>query len=129
MNPKNRLVKNWLVKAKNDLSAAKLLEQKHDDIAIYHCQQSAEKSIKGFLVFHDIAFPKTHDIRLLVQLAILVESRFEDYQDIADILTPYAILFRYPNDLMEPLPEELRVAIESSEKLFHFVCQLLEFEV
>lgn len=128
MNAKNNLVKNWLIKAQNDLSSAKLLSQKHGDVAIYHCQQCAEKSIKGFLVFHDQLFPKTHDIRLLVQLAIPIESRFQGYQDIADILTPYATLFRYPDDLMEPSLEELNVAIEGAERFLDFVYQLLEFE-
>jgi HEPN domain-containing protein len=129
MNAKNNLVKNWLIKAKNDLSAAKSLGHQHGDVAIYHCQQSAKKSIKSFLVFHDQSFPKTHDIRLLVQLAILIEPTFEAYQDIAETLTPYATLFRYPGDLMDPLPEELNVAIENAELVFKFVSQLLEIQL
>lgn len=129
MNAKSDLVKNWLIKAKHDLSAAKLLGHQHGDVAIYHCQQAAEKNIKAFLVFHNQSFPKTHDIRLLVQLTIVIEPTFEAYQDIADTLTPYATLFRYPSELMDPLPEELEVAIENADLVFNFVSQLLEIHL
>ena len=37
-------------------------------------------------------------------------------------------IFRYPDDLMEPLPEELNVAIEGAERFLDFVYQLLKFE-
>lgn len=43
----------WLVKARGDQLAAETLaapEVAQRDIAIYHCQQAAEKAIKGLLV-------------------------------------------------------------------------------
>ena len=52
MDNKDELVQNWLVKAQHDLLAAKKLSiepEIYADIAIYHCQQSAEKAVKGFL--------------------------------------------------------------------------------
>ena len=33
--------------------------------ALYHCQQAAEKALKGFLAFHDHPFRRTHDLREL----------------------------------------------------------------
>jgi HEPN domain-containing protein len=53
---KRELVQSWLTKAQHDLAAARKLSDEPDsylDTAIYHCQQAAEKVIKGFLVFHD----------------------------------------------------------------------------
>ena len=41
---------------------------------------------------------------------------------------PYATLFRYPSELMDPLPEELEVAIENADLVFNFVSQLLEIQ-
>ncbi len=45
----------WFAKAKRDLdSATKLAEgpEPYLDTAIYHCQQAAEKAVKGFLIYH-----------------------------------------------------------------------------
>jgi HEPN domain-containing protein len=52
MNAKLELVRNWLIKAQHDLAAARKLALSPDpylDVAVYHCQQAAEKAIKGFL--------------------------------------------------------------------------------
>ncbi len=128
MDNKDELVQNWLIKAQHDLLAAKKLSiepEIYADIAIYHCQQSAEKAVKGFLILQNQEFPRTHDIRLLIQLAIRIDPNFENYQEISEILTPYATEFRYPSDVMEPNPEELEDALIKSEELFDFVVSLL----
>jgi HEPN domain-containing protein len=132
MDSKAELVKNWLIKAQHDLLAAQKLSSEPDlyaDVAIYHCQQTAEKAMKGFLILHDQSFPRTHDIRLLIQLAIVIESQFERYQDTSELLTPYATEFRYPSDVMQPTTEELQEAIKQSTELFDFVASLLPAEI
>lgn len=71
MNAKLELVQNWLLKAQRDLLAARRLASGTDpflDIAVYHCQQAAEKAVKGFLVYRDQPFEKTHDVEVLVSL-------------------------------------------------------------
>ena len=68
MNAKLKLVQNWLLKAQRDLTAAYKLAAGTDpffDIAVYRCQQAAEKAVKGFLVFHEQPFEKTHDVEEL----------------------------------------------------------------
>jgi len=48
------LVRGWLVKAQHDLASARKLATDPDpylDTAVYHCQQAAEKAVKGLLVF------------------------------------------------------------------------------
>jgi HEPN domain-containing protein len=132
MDNKGELVRNWLIKAQHDLLAAKKLSVEpeiYSDIAIYHCQQSAEKAVKGFLILHNQEFPRTHDIRLLIQLAIRINSSFEHYQETSEILTPYATEFRYPSDVMQPNPEELEDALIKAEELFDFVVSLLPDEI
>ncbi|MEK7329019.1 MAG: HEPN domain-containing protein, partial [Chloroflexota bacterium] len=60
---KQQLVQNWLIKAQHDLATARKLSDGPDpylDTAIYHCQQAAEKAVKGFLVFRDQRFEKVH---------------------------------------------------------------------
>ncbi len=132
MDDRDELVKNWIVKSQHDLLAAQKLSidsEIYADIAIYHCQQSAEKAIKGFLILHDRAFPRTHDLRLLIQLAIVINTSFEDYQEAAELLTPYATEFRYPSDVMQPTTEELQEAIEKASEIFNFITSLLSDEI
>lgn len=45
---KRVLVQSWLKKAQRDLLAAQKLAKDLPDIAIYHCQQGAEKALKDF---------------------------------------------------------------------------------
>jgi HEPN domain-containing protein len=132
MDDRAELVKNWIVKAQHDLLAAQKLSSDSEiyaDIAIYHCQQSAEKAIKGFLILHDRAFPRTHDLRLLVQLALVLNPSFQNYQEAAELLTPYATAFRYPSDIMQPTAEELQEAIERASEIFNFITSLLSDEI
>lgn len=63
---KSQLTQSWLTKAQHDLASADVLSQSQLpllDTAIYHCQQAAEKSVKGFLVFRypGIATQPTED--------------------------------------------------------------------
>jgi HEPN domain-containing protein len=132
MDDRNELVKNWIVKSQHDLLAAQKLSvdsEIYSDVAIYHCQQSAEKAIKGFLILHDQAFPRTHDLRLLIQLTIVINPSFEDYQEAAELLTPYATEFRYPSAVMQPTKEELQEAIEKASEIFNFITSLLSDEI
>ena len=58
---KRILINAWLLKAQRDLSAARRLSGDEDpflDIAIYHCQQAAEKAIKAYLFSQDQRFEK-----------------------------------------------------------------------
>jgi len=60
----------------------------------FHAQQCAEKYLKAYLVYHDIDFPYTHDIRKLLKLcgnAIWIET-IKNAED----LTPFAVTTRYP---------------------------------
>ena len=55
MADQGRVVKMWFRKAAQDLKASKLLlAQNSEDFwgpVVFHAQQAAEKSIKGFLAF------------------------------------------------------------------------------
>ncbi len=128
MDEKEILVKNWLIKSMHDIAAAKKLTEDEDgyfDVAIYHCQQAAEKAVKGFLTMHDVDFPKTHDVRFLVQMAANINTEIHGYEESAALLTPYATEFRYPGEIMEPSKEELDEAITKAEEILSFIITLL----
>ena len=86
---KGELVQSWLTKAQIDLAAARKLRAGSDpcsSAAAFHCQQAAEKAIKGFLVFHDRRFGKTHDLRLLTTRASAINAAFASWRQRPDRL-------------------------------------------
>lgn len=122
--------KAWLFKAWRDLETARRSaagEPPFYDIAVYHCQQAAEKSVKAFLVYHDRPYEKTHDIEVLVDLASEIDAKFSELADAADALTPYATRFRYPNSTfaVEPQPVEYQEALQHAQTVYDFVMQRL----
>jgi len=55
----------WFQKAANDLRGADIDLAANPPLiedALFHCQQAAEKSMKGFLAVNEKVFRKTHDI-------------------------------------------------------------------
>jgi len=129
---KQELVKNWLIKAKHDLAAARKLSSEPEpnlDTAIYHCQQGGEKAIKGFLVFHDQRFDKTHEIETLILLATKFAPSLKDWLDAGERLTHYATAYRYPGESLEPSREEFQHALKSSEDFYSFILSLLPSDV
>jgi len=53
-------VREWFDYADTDLASAEYLCGMHPkplEIICYHCQQSAEKNLKGYLIFNGIAEP------------------------------------------------------------------------
>jgi HEPN domain-containing protein len=88
-------------------------------IAAYHCQQSAEKIVKGMLVVVGIHFPKTHDLRALADLA---ETHFPALRDLftrSIPLTGWGFVYRYPGLEDDPPPstEELFAALATIGQL------------
>ena len=72
------LVRDWLTRASHDLQAVRTLAASSEpllDVAIYHCQQAAEKAVKGWLQSQDDPFPKTHDIEDLTTQAARLNGR------------------------------------------------------
>jgi HEPN domain-containing protein len=99
------------------------------DTAIYHCQQCVEKTIKGWLLYHDQSFEKTHDLRLLMTIASEVEPKFTEWFDVAEQISPYATAYRYPGEILEPTQEEFQQALKSAGKFYDFICSVLPIEL
>jgi HEPN domain-containing protein len=131
-DPKIDLTKSWLKKAKRDLETAQRLAKEPEpllDTAIYHYHQAAEKALKGFLVFNNQRFEKTHDLSVLIQLAIPFNEKFSTLLDDGEILTPYVTTFRYPGEDIEPTKEEFDNAAKSANNIFNFIINLLPAEI
>jgi HEPN domain-containing protein len=131
-NAKTQLVQSWLTKAQHDLASAQVLSKANPpllDTAIYHCQQAAEKAVKGYLAFCDHDIPRTHDIELLLQEATVYNPAFSQWTNMGAELTPYAQIYRYPGFLQVPNPQEFARALVLAEGLYRFTCDLLPPEM
>jgi HEPN domain-containing protein len=98
---KSEFVREWLSKVNADLLASRHLlkeESKLAFVSAFHAQQAVEKALKALLVWHQIEFPKTHDIRQLLDLLTSPEPELSKELDEASSLTDYAIEHRYPAD-------------------------------
>ena len=118
-------VLGWFEKASHDLRAAQILigdEEPLTDVICFHCQQAAEKALKGFLTFHGVEFVRVHDLRYLLNLCLAVEPGFGDIDRAIVILNDYAVEPRYPADLPIYYPiAEARRAIDMAEEVVVFV--------
>jgi len=123
------LVQQWAAKAEVDFRAAGRLIVGDDPIreaVAFHCQQATEKYLKAFLVSRQIEFPKTHNIRQLLDLVATVEPEMAESLAGAAVLTPYGVDIRYPGDFPDvragqetPLYEvvsRVRAAVRAASK-------------
>ena len=128
---KRQLVQSWLTKAQHDLASARVLAASTEpllDTAIYHCQQAAEKAVKGFLAFCDQEFERIHDVEVLIRAAAAHEAGFSGWVEVGRHLTPFARIYRYPGTFTEPSREQFNQAMFSAEGFYNFVLSLLPEE-
>ncbi|HTV56788.1 MAG TPA: HEPN domain-containing protein [Terriglobia bacterium] len=129
MKDKADVVRGWLRKAASDmvtLDAA--VGAGAFDTACFHAQQAAEKYLKGFLAFHDVPFPYTHNLGDLTELCAAVDSLFHSLTPLASELTPYAVRLRYDDSFWPPL-ETANQARASAVKVRDFVLERLPKDV
>lgn len=109
-----REVREWLTHALRDLDSAGVLlasRPAYPDNAVFHCQQAVEKTWKGFLSWHGIAFSKTHDLHKLGFRCASVDRSLTELAGRAEDLTPFAWIFRYPGEPDIPSIEEAEQAL------------------
>ena len=91
----------WIKKAESDLKTAEhtltLKESCPFDTVCFHAQQCAEKYLKALLVSRSLDFPKTHDLRLLMQ-KIPADINLKLHIEEVVSLNRYTIEARYPGD-------------------------------
>jgi HEPN domain-containing protein len=95
------------------------------DVVVYHCQQSAEKAFKAYLVYQEVILQKTHNLVVLLESCLTFDISFEILRDSAEVLTPYGTEFRYPSDTLEPEKFEAEEALVMADSVLSFVVRLL----
>jgi HEPN domain-containing protein len=103
-----RAVLAWFEKAQNDLRNAEhtltLEEGCPVDTVCFHAQQCAEKCLKALLLSSGVDFPKTHDLRALMQLLPPGTAVGVEIEELLS-LNRYSVEARYPGD-WEPITRE-----------------------
>lgn len=109
------VVNGWIEKAEHDLRNAEYtLTLKKDcpfDTVCFHAQQCVEKYLKALLVQTGTDFPKTHDLRVLIELVLSKFSTTLDKKKIL-ILNRYTIEARYPGDWDPITRQEAEEAVQ-----------------
>lgn len=126
---KTEILHQWLNKGHDDLRAAEYLSTMRlptpDEIICYHCQQSSEKYLKGFLFLHDIEPPKTHDLNDLLEMCVKINKKFSVLSPKMHILKTYAVIPRYPNEI-GITSDDMKTAIEYAKDVQAFVLKIID---
>ena len=94
------------------------------EIICYHCEQSAEKYLKGYLILKQNNVEKTHDLGMLNKKCLLIEPAFCEIEDECLELIPYGVQVRYPYEL-EVNEQDMKSALACAEKIQRFIIVLL----
>ena len=106
-----------------DLASAEYLQDMRPaplEVICYHCQQSAEKHLKGYLAFQGEALRKTHDLVLLNKQCLTFDQIFQTIENECLELTDYGVNVRYPFSI-EVLKTDMEKAIESARLIGQIV--------
>ena len=111
-------VKAWLRKAEADAISARreyrARNRPNFDSACFHAQQSVEKTIKALMESHGVPVRKLHDLVLLLAESPRFKSIAELFRDDLELLSQYAVLFRYPG--ANATKDQARAAIKAMER-------------
>ncbi len=94
----------WIEKADKDLKIAQHLNEHvyptPHDIICYHAQQSIEKALKAFLIYHEQDYPRTH---YLDYIKFNVEDKIGPLDEldtkILHTISSFEALSRYPSSI------------------------------
>jgi HEPN domain-containing protein len=124
--------REWLIKAADDLRAAEFELTADPPLTadiVFHCQQLAEKSMNGFLAWHDEPFRKTHNLVEVGQQCAAIDPTLTDGMRRAASLSDYAWRFRYPGEPEEPSMSEAQEALALAREAYDAILSRLPREV
>jgi len=124
----DELVKEWIKFSDMDLETAQHLYKTMNpapfEIICYHCQQSAEKMLKGFLIYSEIKPSKTHDLELLRSKCENIDKDFNKISEQCVRLNDYSSQPRYPMEI-EITDGDTCLALRDGENISMFIKEKL----
>ena len=106
-------------KASNDMFTAEdtLAAGRVFDTVCFHAQQMVEKSLKALLSLENVDYPRTHDLRRLLEMARPLHPGLAEVRDDVIGLSPFAVDMRY-GEAPDPSAEEATEALESAKAVY-----------
>jgi HEPN domain-containing protein len=115
-----KIAQEWFAKADHDFENAKIILKNHGyyDTIAFLFQQTIEKYLKGYLLYHGWTLKKIHDLEELLTEAIKIDKDFQKFLPDCQRITQYYIESRYP---LEPPVEysakEIKDSLEVTERI------------
>ncbi len=119
---------SWLAKARNDLQCIRnnlIAATIPWDTVAFHAQQAAEKMLKAFLVSRGQTVPRTHDLGRLLGECLVAGAPLSALSADCDLLTPYAVVMRYPGLQPDVDEHEARKAVDAANRIHTAVLALI----
>src|SRR3989344_4846914 len=123
-----KIIQEWLLTAEKDLKIAKEdidKPERRQDVS-FHCQQSAEKFLKAFIIFKNLEFRPTHDLETLLQICSQQNKEFGSIRTECKMLSPFYIGARYPDFDERLTGEEVNEVLRYAQKIVKFVKKKIE---
>jgi len=101
----------WFDKSNDDMAIAQrslIGRKKITWSACFHSQQSAEKDLKGFLIYHNFVPKRTHDLVELLEECTKIDNSFTFIKPLVKELMPYSVQTRYPAELIFTITQAKR---------------------
>jgi HEPN domain-containing protein/predicted nucleotidyltransferase len=119
MKTNQDVAKTLLEKAKVDWRAAVVLSEHFNQIETigFHCQQAVEKALKAVMAYHDVHFPRTHDLKELLKLLVANGIDYDERLNESEKLNDFAVEMRYESTTFELDAEK---ALELAERAITF---------
>lgn len=121
-------IENWLFKAREDISVMKRLSDSgiefYTSTICFHAQQAVEKYLKTFLIYHDVDFPRTHDVDFLIDECRKIDD--ENFNVDLKSLTEFGVSVRYPDDFFIPGVNETKEYIDIANGISEIVENLIQ---
>jgi HEPN domain-containing protein len=96
-----KLTREWVRKAEADYRVAVMVDRGAEpfhDAVCFHCQQSAEKFLKGLVEELGLTVPKTHNLESLRALLAAHDAALRPLKRGLSFLSSFAVETRYPGD-------------------------------
>ena len=95
-----------------------------DEIFGFHAQQVIEKTLKAWVAYIGLDYPKTHDITLLLEILRRKGQDVERYWELVEY-NPFAVQFRYESFGVADEPLDRPASLKRVEDLFEHVRQIV----
>jgi HEPN domain-containing protein len=118
--PYLELADRWCQRADHDIITARqtlLLPDSPTDTPCFHAQQAIEKALKALLTASQVAFPRTHDLLRLLDLALPLLPDLAGYRVQFADMESYAVDIRYPDMGFDPSREDAIAALVVAEEV------------